>query len=61
MSFVLVCGTVGSITFGLFGIGFVGSYFITGILSAGLGLNFLLSLLALYSLFWIAVDKRTNG
>ncbi|TPM41528.1 hypothetical protein [Mesorhizobium sp. B2-3-4] len=57
----LCCGVVGSVTFGLFGMGFVGSYYITGILSAGLGLNFLLSLLALYCLYWIAVDKRTNG
>jgi hypothetical protein len=57
----LFCGAIGSVTFGLFGIGFVGSYFMTGILSAGLGLNFLLSFLALYSLYWIAVDKRTNG
>jgi hypothetical protein len=43
----LSCGAIGPVTFGLFCVEFVGSFYMTRILSPGLGLNFLLSLLAL--------------
>lgn len=56
-----VCAFFGALVYGLLGLGFVSSYLINGVLSTGIGTYFGLSILALYSLYWIAIDKRTNG
>lgn len=57
----LVCGLIGTVTYGLLGLGLLGSYGITGIWSTGFGNYMLVSLLGLYSLYWIAVEKKVNG
>ena len=57
----LVCGALGTVSYGLLGLGLLGSYVLTGIWSTGIGNYMLVSILGLYSLYWIAVDKKVNG
>lgn len=57
----MFCAFIGALVYGMLGIGFLWSYAINGVLSTGIGNYFLISVLVLYSLYWIAVDKRTNG
>jgi hypothetical protein len=57
----LICGVIGTITYGLLALGVLGGFVLTGIWSTGFGNYLLVSLLGLYSLYWIAVDKKVNG
>lgn len=57
----LVCAFIGALVFGMLGVGFASAYFLTGVLSTGIGHYFLDSLLVLYALYHIAADKRENG
>lgn len=57
----LVCALVGALGYGTMGIGFGYGAWQSGIMNIAGGTYMLMSALALYSLYWIAVDKRTNG
>ena len=57
----MVCAFMGALVFGMLGIGFLGAYFINGVLSTGVGHYLLDSVLVLYTLYHIAADKRENG
>lgn len=57
----MVCATVGAIAYGLLGIGFGISALQSTVMNIACGSYMLMSALALYALYWIAVDKRTNG
>ena len=57
----MFCGFVGAMVYGMLALGFTHSFFANGILPTAIGNNFLISILALYSLYWIAIDKRRNG
>lgn len=56
-----VCALFGGIVYFVMALGFLSSYFITGVLTGGVSTHFLTSALAFYSLYWIAKDKRTSG
>ncbi len=57
----MVCAFVGAMVYGLLAIAFAYSFLLNGILSTGIGTYGLISVLALYSLYWITIDKRDNG
>lgn len=55
------CALVGGVVYMVMSLAFLSSFFITGVLTAGFTTHGLISALAFYSLYWIAVDKRANG
>lgn len=57
----IICSFAGGIIYMVMSLGFLSSYFITGVLGAGVGTYLLISALAFYSLYWVVIDKRQNG
>jgi hypothetical protein len=55
------CAFLGGVIYMVMSLGFLSSYFITGVLTAGPSTYALTSALAFYSLYWITIDKRQNG
>lgn len=56
-----ICAFCGALIYGMLGLGFLVSYFLTGVLSTGIGNYLMISVGALYALRGIAKDKRENG
>ncbi len=56
-----ICAFAGAMVYGFLALGFVFSFQLNGILSTGISNYGLISLLALYSLYWIMRDKRSGG
>ncbi len=52
------CAAAGGVIYFTMALGFLSSYFITGVLTAGITTYVLISALSFYSLYWIAKDKR---
>jgi hypothetical protein len=57
----MLCAFLGAVIYIILALVFFSSYLINGLLPTLVGTNILIALLALYALYWIAVDKRTNG
>lgn len=56
-----ICAFVGSMVFGFLSLGFLYSYQLNGVLSTGVENYALISLLALYSLYWIVRDRKSGA
>ncbi len=56
-----ICALVGAVSFGMLAFGFIASIVVSGTMNTASGNYTLVSILAFYSLYWIAIDKRNNG
>ncbi|WAJ27129.1 hypothetical protein [Antarcticirhabdus aurantiaca] len=57
----MICAFLGALASGILCIGFLGAYFLSGILTTGAWTYFMLSVYSLYALFHATKDKRRNG
>lgn len=55
-----VCAFLGAMVYGFLSLGFFGSFLLNGVLSTGVSTYSLMSVLALYSLYWIIRDHRAG-
>lgn len=56
-----ICAFAGAMVYGLLAVGFFYSFQANGVLSTGISNYGLISLLALYSLYWIMRDRRSGA